>query len=63
MMFPDPIVAEIRRIREEIAAEFHYDLHAMVKDAQERDASGDRPVVRRQPRPVVVPAVPAAKSA
>ena len=32
-MLPDPIITEIRNIREQIAAEFNYDLHAMVKDA------------------------------
>ena len=52
-MSSDPIVAEIRRIREQIAAEFNYDLHAMVKDAQQRDAAGDRLVVRREPRPAM----------
>ena len=52
-MSSDPIVAEIRRIREQIAAELNYDLHAMVKDAQQRDAAGDRLVVRREPRPAV----------
>ena len=50
-MSPDPIVAEIHNIREQIAAEFNNDLHAMVKDAQQRDALGDRLVVRREPRP------------
>ena len=54
-MSSDPIVAEIRRIREQIAAEFNYDLHAMVKDAQQRDAAGDRLVVRREPRPALKP--------
>ena len=54
-MSSDPIVAEIRRIREQIAAEFNYDLHAMVKDAQQRDAAGDRLVVRREPRRAVKP--------
>jgi hypothetical protein len=49
----DPIVAEIRRIREQIAARFGYDIRAIVKHAQERDASGDRKVVRLPPRPPV----------
>ncbi len=52
-MSPDPIVAEIHNIREQIAAEFNNDLHAMVKDAQQRDALGDRLVVRREPRPPI----------
>ena len=64
-MSPDPIVAEIHIIREQIASEFNYDLHAMVKDAQQRDAIGDRLVVRRAPRPsiVLIPAGLPAKSA
>lgn len=53
-MSPDPIVAEIRRIREEIAARFNYDTGAILKYAQERDAAGDRQVVRRPPRRPVV---------
>ncbi len=62
-MSSDPIVAEIRRIREQIAAEFNYDLHAMVKDAQQRDAAGDRLVVRREPRPALKPISVPAKTA
>ncbi len=62
-MSPDPIVTEIHNIREQIAAEFNYDLHAMVKDAQQRDASGDRLVVRREPRPPVVTTRRPAKTA
>ena len=58
-MEPDPIVAEIRAIRERLAARFNYDIHAMVKDAQERDAAGDREVVRLPPRrPVCEPVAP-----
>jgi len=49
-MDPDPIVAEIRAIRERLAARFNYDIDAMVKDAQQRDAAGDRKVVRLPPR-------------
>jgi hypothetical protein len=48
-MASDPIVAEIREIREHLAARFGYDLRAIVKDAQERDAAGDRGVVRLPP--------------
>lgn len=54
-MSPDPVVAEIHRIREEIAARFNYDTAAILKYAQERDAAGDRKVVRLPPRPPVVP--------
>lgn len=49
-MQTDPIVAEVREIRERLAAQFGYDLHAIMKDAQARDAAGDREVVRLPPR-------------
>lgn len=49
-MQTDPIVAEIREIREHRAARFGYDIRAIVKDAQARDALGDREVVRLSPR-------------
>jgi hypothetical protein len=49
-MESDPIVTEIREIREKLAARFGYDLRAIVKDAQERDTAGDRKVVRLPPR-------------
>ena len=52
-MSTDPVVAEIRGIRERIAAKFDYDVRAIGLDAQQRDAAGDRPVVRREPRPAV----------
>lgn len=37
-MARDPIVAEVRRIREELAAKFNYDIHAMAEYAREREA-------------------------
>ena len=57
----DPIVAEIREIREHRAAQFGYDIRAIVKDAQERDAAGDRQVVRLPPRRPVWPSLNAAE--
>jgi hypothetical protein len=35
--YDDPICAEIRRIRDEIAAEFNYDTGAIVRAMQERE--------------------------
>ena len=52
-MSTDPIVAEIRKLREKRAAQFNFDLRAIVKDAQQRDAASDRQIVRLPPRPVV----------
>ena len=46
-MFDDPVVAETRRIREEYAARFGYDLAAIVADLQSRQGLDGRKVVRR----------------
>jgi len=46
----DPIVTEIRSLRERRAARVNCDVPSVVKDAQERDAAGDREVVDRPPR-------------
>lgn len=51
-MTTDPIVAEIREIRERLARKFNFDIRAIGEDARKRDALGDRIVVRREPRPV-----------
>ena len=45
-MSSDPVVAEIRRIREELAARFNYDLDAIIEDARRRYLSGDRKMIR-----------------
>jgi hypothetical protein len=50
-MIEDPIVAEVRRAREEIAKRFNYDLRAMVEDARKRQAESGRQVVSFPPRP------------
>ncbi len=58
-MEPDPIVAEIRAIRERLAARFGYSIDAILEDARQRDAAGDREVVRLPPRrPVGAGATP-----
>lgn len=49
-MYNDPIVAEIRRLRDEYAKQFGYDLDAICKDLREQQQRGGRRVVRRQPR-------------
>ena len=49
-MSSDPIVDEIHAIRERLAARFNYDVHAIGKDAQEREARSGRKVVCRPPR-------------
>lgn len=49
-MKDDPIVAEIRKGREEHAARFNYDLKAMVKDLRSRQGKDGVPVVTLPPR-------------
>jgi hypothetical protein len=49
-MWEDPIVAEVHRIREELAAQFNHDIHAMFADMRKRQtALGPRLVSLVQP--------------
>lgn len=50
-MSGDVIVDEVRRARDEHARQFNYDLAAIVRDAQRRQALSGIAVVRREPRP------------
>jgi hypothetical protein len=50
----DPIVAEVRKARDEYARSFNYDLDAICKDLQQRQAQAGRKVVSfppKRPRP------------
>jgi hypothetical protein len=48
-MWEDPIVAEVHRIREQLAAEFNFDVKAMFADMRKRQAAlGSRLVSRNQ---------------
>ena len=49
-MESDPVVAEVRAVREQLAARLGFRLHDIVKEAQRQDAAGDRKVVRLPPR-------------
>lgn len=49
-MWKDPIVEEIRHIREEHAKKFNYDLHAICEDFRKKQSSSGNKVVSRQPR-------------
>jgi len=54
-MEPDPVVAEVRAIREQLAARLGFRIPDIVKEAQRQDAVGDRKVVRLRPRhPIAV---------
>ncbi|OHB82196.1 MAG: hypothetical protein A2W31_16165 [Planctomycetes bacterium RBG_16_64_10] len=56
-MMRDPIVEEIRRIRQEHAARFKFDLDAIFEDLKEKERQSKREIVSRPPRPAraVVP--------
>jgi hypothetical protein len=47
-MNEDPIVAEVRRVRDKLAARFNYDIHAIFADlmARERVEDAVHPLVR-----------------
>lgn len=56
-MWNDPIVDEVRRIREEHAARFDYDLERIFQDLQEQERQGGHKVVSLPPkRPLEVAA-------
>ncbi|NQT36596.1 MAG: hypothetical protein HQ581_03855 [Planctomycetes bacterium] len=47
----DPILLEVRRIREEYAEQFKGDVRAMMDDLRRRHAESDRPSVSLTPKP------------
>jgi hypothetical protein len=49
-MLEDPIVAEVRRTREKLAARFGYDVHAIGEDARKRERSSGHKVVDLSPK-------------
>ncbi|MEX2216970.1 MAG: hypothetical protein WD768_22855 [Phycisphaeraceae bacterium] len=51
-MIEDSIVEEVRRIRDDYAKRFNYDIEAMFKDLHEREAVSGRDVVSFPPKPV-----------
>ena len=46
----DPIVAEVRKVREALYAEAGYDLYQLSRRLREEQARSGRPVVTRPPR-------------
>jgi len=49
-MVLDPILSEVRRIREEYAQQFNGDIRAMMDDLRRRHAESDRESVTREPK-------------
>ena len=64
MMDDDPIVAEVRRVREQLFAQFNYDLSALVKHVQEKTEEAHRAgrkVVSLSPNRILLPPASANK--
>lgn len=49
----DPLIEEIHRYREEWAAQFNYDVHAMAADLRRQQQAENRVVVTLPPKPVI----------
>jgi len=49
-MYEDPIVADVRRLRDEYARQFHYDLDAICRNLRQQQERSDRRVVHRAPK-------------
>ncbi len=49
-MIDDPIVAEVRKARDEYARRFNYDLDAICNDLQQRQAEPGRKLVSFPPK-------------
>lgn len=47
-MITDPIVDEVRAIREELAAKFNFDIRKIVEDARRRQATSQSRIVSYQ---------------
>jgi len=54
-MWDDPIVAEVRRVREELSAEFDFDPKAIFEDIRKRQAALGERLVRQRAHPVAEP--------
>ncbi len=49
-MWKDSIVEEVRKVREEHAARFNYDLEAIYRDIKEQESKSNRLFVSYSPR-------------
>ena len=53
-MWNDPIIEEIHQIRAERAAQFNYDLTAIVKDLRKKELQSGKRFISRPPRLLLV---------
>ena len=51
-MWEDPLVEEVRKVRETHAAQFNYDLRAIYRDLKEQELKSGRRFVSYPPRHV-----------
>lgn len=56
-MKKDPIITEIRRVRDRLAARFNYDVKAIVAHYQQMEQTSGATYVRRGPKLVKKPAL------
>jgi hypothetical protein len=49
----DPVVEEVRKLREEHAARFNYEVYAIFEDLRKAEREANRPVVSLDPRRIV----------
>lgn len=49
----DPIVEEVRRIRDAHAERFKFDLHAICEDLRKKESTCGHPVVSLPPKPLL----------
>jgi len=52
-MYEDSVISEVRRIKEEIAAQYGYDVHALAKALREKQGKYGRKVVSLPPKRVM----------
>ena len=49
-MYSDPIVEQTRKLRDEYAARFNYDLDAICQDLMKRQRASNRRLIKRNPK-------------
>ncbi len=49
-MYRDPIVEQTRKLREEYAARFNFELDAICDDLMKRQRASDRKLINRNPK-------------
>ena len=53
-MWKDEIIEEVRRVRDEYAAKFNYDLNAIYEDIKKQEKQTERKVVSLPPKKVQI---------